>query len=94
MASCTYAAKSVLLKLDMLPTGANDGEFSKNVNVDGHIGYLWSILAGQSTEAADSPIKAELTRTSQMVIRHLGGLKACHRALKTIVTSAAPLPQN
>ncbi|MGH9688658.1 MAG: TetR/AcrR family transcriptional regulator [Candidatus Acidiferrales bacterium] len=48
------------------------GEFSKGVNVGDYTRYLSSILAGLSVQAANGSTKAELKRTSQMALRHLG----------------------
>jgi AcrR family transcriptional regulator len=48
------------------------GELSKDINVDDYTRYLSSILAGLSLQAANGSTKAELKRTSQMALRHLG----------------------
>jgi AcrR family transcriptional regulator len=48
------------------------GELSKDVNVDDYTRYLSSILAGLSIQAANGSRKAELKRTAQMALRHLG----------------------
>jgi AcrR family transcriptional regulator len=48
------------------------GELSKDVNVDDYTRYLSSILAGLSLQAANGSTKAELKRTAQMALRHLG----------------------
>jgi AcrR family transcriptional regulator len=48
------------------------GELSKDVNISDYTRYLSSILAGLSIQAANGSTKAELKRTSQMAIRHLG----------------------
>jgi AcrR family transcriptional regulator len=48
------------------------GEFSKDVNVDDYSRYLSSILAGLSIQAANGSTKAELKRTAEMALRHLG----------------------
>jgi AcrR family transcriptional regulator len=48
------------------------GELSKDVNLDDYTRYLSSILAGLSIQAANGSTKAELKRTSQMALRHLG----------------------
>jgi AcrR family transcriptional regulator len=48
------------------------GELSKNVSVDDYTRYLSAILAGLSVQAANGSTKAELKRTSQMALRHLG----------------------
>jgi len=49
-----------------------NGELSKEINVDDYTRYLSSILAGLSIQAANGSTKAELKRTSQMALRHLG----------------------
>jgi AcrR family transcriptional regulator len=48
------------------------GELPKHVNVDDYTRYLSSILAGLSIQAANGSTKAELKRTAQMALRHLG----------------------
>jgi AcrR family transcriptional regulator len=48
------------------------GELPKDVNVDDYTRYLSSIIAGLSIQAANGSTKAELKRTSQMALRHLG----------------------
>jgi AcrR family transcriptional regulator len=48
------------------------GELSKEINVNDYTRYLSSILAGLSIQAANGSTKAELKRTSQMALRHLG----------------------
>lgn len=48
------------------------GELSKDVNVDDYTRYLSSILAGLSIQAANGSTKAELKRTAQMALRHMG----------------------
>jgi|SRR6185312_3718622 len=48
------------------------GELSKDLNVDDYTRYLSSILAGLSIQAANGSTKAELKRTAQMALRHLG----------------------
>ena len=48
------------------------GELSKDINVDDYTRYLSSILVGLSVQAANGSTKAELKRTSQMALRHLG----------------------
>jgi AcrR family transcriptional regulator len=49
-----------------------NGELSKDINVDDYTRYLSSILAGLSIQAANGSTKAELKRTAQMALRHLG----------------------
>jgi len=48
------------------------GELSKDINVEDYTRYLSSILAGLSIQAANGSTKAELMRTAQMALRHLG----------------------
>jgi AcrR family transcriptional regulator len=48
------------------------GELSKDINVDDYTRYLSSILSGLSIQAANGSTKAELRRTAQMALRHLG----------------------
>jgi AcrR family transcriptional regulator len=48
------------------------GELAKDVNVDDYTRYLSSILAGLSIQAANGSTRAELKRTAEMALRHLG----------------------
>jgi AcrR family transcriptional regulator len=48
------------------------GELPKGVNVDDFTRYLSTIIAGLSIQAANGSTKAELKRTAQMALRHLG----------------------
>jgi AcrR family transcriptional regulator len=48
------------------------GELSKNINVDDYSRYLSTILAGLSIQAANGSTKAELKRTAQLALQHLG----------------------
>jgi AcrR family transcriptional regulator len=48
------------------------GELRKDINVDDYTRYLSTILAGLSIQAANGSTKAELKRTAQMALRHLG----------------------
>ena len=48
------------------------GELPKEIKVDDYTRYLSSILAGLSIQAANGSTKAELKRTAQMALRHLG----------------------
>jgi AcrR family transcriptional regulator len=48
------------------------GELPKDVNVDDYTRYLSTIVAGLSIQAANGSAKAELKRTAQMALRHLG----------------------
>jgi AcrR family transcriptional regulator len=49
-----------------------NGELSKDINVDDYTRYLSSILAGLSVQAANGSTKAELKRTAQMALKRLG----------------------
>jgi AcrR family transcriptional regulator len=53
-------------------TARKSGELTKDINVDDYTRYLSSILAGLSVQAANGSTKAELKRTAQMALRHLG----------------------
>ena len=48
------------------------GELSKDINVEDYTRYLSTILAGLSIQAVNGSTKAELMRTAQMALRHLG----------------------
>jgi AcrR family transcriptional regulator len=48
------------------------GELPKDINVDDYTRYVSSILAGLSIQAANGSTKAELKRTAQMALSHLG----------------------
>jgi AcrR family transcriptional regulator len=48
------------------------GELPKEVNVDDYTRYLSLLLAGLSIQAANGSTKAELKRTAQLALRHLG----------------------
>jgi AcrR family transcriptional regulator len=48
------------------------GELSKDVNVDDYTRFLSTIIAGLSIQAANGSTKAELMRTAQMALGHLG----------------------
>jgi len=48
------------------------GELSWDINVSDYTRYLSSILAGLSVQAANGSTKAELKRTAQLALRHLG----------------------
>jgi AcrR family transcriptional regulator len=47
-------------------------ELPKGINVDDYTRYLSTIIAGLSIQAANGSAKAELKRTAQMALRHLG----------------------
>ena len=48
------------------------GELPKDVNVDDYTRYLSTIIAGLSIQAANGSTKAELKRTAQTALQHLG----------------------
>ena len=48
------------------------GELPRDINVDDYTRYLSSIIAGLSIQGANGSTKAELKRTAQMALRHLG----------------------
>jgi hypothetical protein len=48
------------------------GELPKKINVDDYPRYLSTIVAGLAIQAANGSTKAELNRTAQMALRHLG----------------------
>lgn len=48
------------------------GELPKEIKVDDYTRYLSTIVAGLSIQAANGSSKAELKRTAQMALRHLG----------------------
>jgi hypothetical protein len=48
------------------------GELPTEVNVDDYTRYLSTILAGLSIQAVNGSTKAELKRTAEMAIKHLG----------------------
>jgi AcrR family transcriptional regulator len=48
------------------------GELLKEINVDDYTRYLSTIIAGLSIQSANGSTKAELNRTAQMALRHLG----------------------
>ena len=48
------------------------GEFSKENNVDDYTRYLSSLLSGLAIQAANGSTRAELKRTAEVALRHLG----------------------
>ncbi|MBW4028889.1 MAG: TetR/AcrR family transcriptional regulator [Acidobacteria bacterium] len=48
------------------------GELTKDINVDDYTRYVSLMLAGLSVQAANGSTKAELKRTAQMALLHLG----------------------
>jgi AcrR family transcriptional regulator len=61
-----FALRQRLLK------ARKSGELSKDIDVDDYTRYLSTIIAGLSIQAANGSTKAELNRTAQMALRHLG----------------------
>ena len=60
-----------LLNLRLLKA-RKSGELSKDIDLDDYTRYLSTIIAGLSIQAANGSSKAELNRTAQMALRHLG----------------------
>ncbi len=60
------AIKARLLK------ARNAGEFPKEKNLDDYTRYLSSLLSGLAVQAANGSTKAELRRTAEVALRHLG----------------------
>jgi AcrR family transcriptional regulator len=48
------------------------GEFPREENVDDYTRYLSSLLSGLAVQAANGSTRAELRRTAEMALRHLG----------------------
>jgi predicted solute-binding protein len=48
------------------------GELSKEINVDDYTRYISMLLAGLSIQTANGSTKAELRRTAQLALKHLG----------------------
>ena len=48
------------------------GEFSKEENIDDYTHYLSSLLSGLAVQAANGSTKAQLKRTAELALRHLG----------------------
>jgi AcrR family transcriptional regulator len=48
------------------------GEFPKEENVDDYTRYLSSLLSGLTIQAANGSTRAELKRTAEVALRHLG----------------------
>jgi AcrR family transcriptional regulator len=48
------------------------GEFPKGENVDDYTRYLSSLLSGLAIQAANGSTRAELKRTAEVALRHLG----------------------
>jgi AcrR family transcriptional regulator len=57
---------------DRLRQARKCGELSADINVEDYARYLSSILAGLSIQAASGSTKAELKRTAEMALQHLG----------------------
>jgi hypothetical protein len=48
------------------------GEFPKKENIDDYTRYLSSLLSGLAVQAANGATRAELQRTAEVALRHLG----------------------
>jgi hypothetical protein len=48
------------------------GEFSKEENIDDYTRYLSSLLSGLAVQAANGSTRAQLKRTAELALRHLG----------------------
>ena len=48
------------------------GEFSKEENIDDYTRYLSSLLSGLAVQSANGSTKAQLKRTAELALRHLG----------------------
>jgi hypothetical protein len=48
------------------------GEFPKDENVDDYTRYFSSLLSGLAIQAANGSTRAELKRTAEVALRHLG----------------------
>jgi hypothetical protein len=48
------------------------GEFSKEESIDDYTRYLSSLLSGLAVQAANGSTKAQLKRTAELALRHLG----------------------
>ena len=64
--------ESSRLSEERLLKARKSGELPKEINVDDYTRYLSTIIAGLSIQAANGSTKAELKRTAQMALRHLG----------------------
>lgn len=49
-----------------------DGEFPKDQNIDDYTRYLSSLLSGLAVQAANGSTKAEMKRTAELALKHLG----------------------
>ena len=48
------------------------GEFPKDQNVDDYTRYLCSLLSGLAVQAANGSTRAEMKRTAEIALKHLG----------------------
>jgi AcrR family transcriptional regulator len=48
------------------------GEFSKEENIDDYTRYLSSLLSGLAVQSANGSTRAQLKRTAELALRHLG----------------------
>ncbi len=57
---------------DRLLRARKAGEFPKGENIDDYTRYLSSLLSGLAIQAANGSTRAELKRTAEVALRHLG----------------------
>jgi AcrR family transcriptional regulator len=57
---------------ERLVQARKSGELPKDINVDDYTRFISLMLAGLSVQAANGATKAEIRRTSEMALRHLG----------------------
>jgi len=57
---------------DRLLRARKAGEFPKEENVDDYTRYLSTLLSGLAIQAANGSTRAELKRTAEIALRHLG----------------------
>jgi AcrR family transcriptional regulator len=79
--SDTQAAKELMRRMRLQNEAAiktrllrarKTGEFPKDENVDDYARYLSSVLSGLAVQAANGSTRAELKRTANLALRHLG----------------------
>ena len=58
------------------------GEFPKEENIDDYTRYLSSLLSGLAVQAANGSTRAQLKRTAELALRHLG-IRARSKDAKT-----------
>jgi AcrR family transcriptional regulator len=75
---------------ERLRQARKSGELPKGVNVDDYARFLSTIIAGLSIQAANGATKAELQRTAQMALRHLGYGRSLRERRAQIVSQDRP----